>query len=154
MFKKWLDNTVFQRRATWTDSGSTASVVSFRLCLYFIDQHTRKHLNRVEKRTHCCKHSFDTVNPPVLLHLIRNHSLPELILSVQLVFPRSEWRNPASPRTCSGCWSVACSLPMWLSMPGILGKNWGGHTQLCCALSARISDSCYSGLRPGRSDTS
>lgn len=41
---------------------------------------------------------------------------------------------------------------MWLSTPGTLGKNWGGRMRLCCVLSARISDSCFSGLRPGRSD--
>lgn len=41
---------------------------------------------------------------------------------------------------------------MWLSMPGILGKSWVGRMPLCCVLSARTSDSCSLGLRPGRRD--
>ena len=73
--------------------------------------------------------------------------------SAQHVFPRSEWRSPASPRTCSGCWSAACSLPMWHSTPATRGRNWGGRTPPCCAPSARTSDSCSWGPRPGKDNS-
>lgn len=81
------------------------------------------------------KLSFFSLSPPPLL---------------QLVFLPSEWRSPASRRTCSGSWSVACSSPMWLSTPAILVKSWAGPTQPCCVPSARTSDSCSWGPRPGR----
>lgn len=71
---------------------------------------------------------------------------------MQPAFPPFVWRSPASPKTCSGCWSVVCSSPMWLSMPGILGKNWDGRMRPCCVLSAHTSDSCFWGPRPGRRD--
>lgn len=71
-------------------------------------------------------------------------------LVLQLDSLPSEWRSPASRRTCSGSWSVACSSPTWLSTPAILVKNWAGPTRLCCAPSAPTSDSCSWGPRPGR----
>lgn len=67
----------------------------------------------------------------------------------QRVSRPSAWRSPASRRTCSGCWSAACSSPTWPSTPGSLGRSWAGRTPPCCAPSAPTSDSCSWDPRPG-----
>lgn len=77
------------------------------------------------------------------------HAIHSSIRS-QPVFPPSEWRSLASRRTCSGCWSVACSLLTWRSMLGTLGRSWAGRTRPCCVPSVHTSDSCFWGPKPGR----
>lgn len=99
------------------------------------------------KKTSCLFAEFTAPLVFLLLApLLPSRGLP----FAQLVFLQSEWRNPASRKTCSGCWNAACSLPTWPSTPATLGKNSGGLTPRYSAPSARISDSCSWGPRPGR----
>lgn len=76
-------------------------------------------------------------------------SLPSNASFSQHVFHPSEWRSPASLRTCNGSWSGESSSQTWPSMPGILGRSWGGRMQLCSVPSAPTSDSCCWGPKPG-----